>query len=315
MPVFTQNFIDLARRDPQAAAKQAGMSMQQLAGLIEGDQDTDLASCQDHRAGPYDPPGAACSASFLACLDCANARALPHQLPIQLAAIDALEQLRPHLPPGPVGAPTELVDLFKTITLAFLEHPTPRSVTLTSDGDLMSIGTLAFRLRTLRVFAAWMSQQHLPSLHAVTDQQLERYRQHVLRLETSNRHRLDLFVAVRTVWDTERAFPRTADWTPTTPGAARRRPGWPRPLPAGRRGEHDPTRRPSHHGGPAGLEPAHGRGDRRRHRGSARRIGPARGQHPPQPGDPGRVVLPATARSLRRRRGRAGPRPTRTPQQ
>jgi hypothetical protein len=55
--------------------------------------------------------------------------------------------------------PPELVEVFKNVTLAFLEHPTPRSVTLTSDGDLMSIGTLAFRLRTLRVFAAWMSQQ------------------------------------------------------------------------------------------------------------------------------------------------------------
>lgn len=76
------------------------MSTQQLTGLLDGGQDTVLASCQDHRASPYDPPGAACSVSFLACLDCANARALPHQLPIQLAAIDALEQLRPHLPPA-----------------------------------------------------------------------------------------------------------------------------------------------------------------------------------------------------------------------
>ncbi|MAO81683.1 MAG: hypothetical protein CMH82_13695 [Nocardioides sp.] len=100
VPVFTQDFVDLARRDPQAAATQAGISMGQLAGLIEGSQDTVLASCHDHLASPYTPPGVACSASFLACLDCANARALPHQLPIQLAAIDALERLRPHLPPA-----------------------------------------------------------------------------------------------------------------------------------------------------------------------------------------------------------------------
>lgn len=103
--------------------------------------------------------------------------------------------------------PPELVEVFKNVTLAFLEHPTPRSVTLTSDGDLMSIGTLAFRLRTLRVFAAWMSQQHLASLHEVTDQQLERYRQHVLRLETSNRRKRDLFVAVRTVWEYRARLP------------------------------------------------------------------------------------------------------------
>lgn len=97
--------------------------------------------------------------------------------------------------------PAELLDVFKTIALAFLEHPVPRSVTVTSDGDPISIGTLAFRLRTLHVFATWMSQQHLPSLHEVTDQQLERYRRHVLRLETSNRRKRDLFIAVRTVWD------------------------------------------------------------------------------------------------------------------
>lgn len=100
VPVFTQDFVDLARRDPHSAATQAGLSVQELAGLIEGSQDTVLASCQDHLASPYAPPGVACSASFLACLDCANARALPHQLPIQLAAIDALEQLRPHLSPA-----------------------------------------------------------------------------------------------------------------------------------------------------------------------------------------------------------------------
>ena len=97
--------------------------------------------------------------------------------------------------------PAELVDVFKPVTLAFLEHPTPRSVTVTSDGDLMSIGTLAYRLRMLREFAEWMSQQHLPNLHEVTDQQLDRYRQHVLRLEASTHHKSNLFIAVRTVWD------------------------------------------------------------------------------------------------------------------
>ncbi|WP_235530009.1 integrase [Nocardioides sp. Root151] len=53
----------------------------------------------------------------------------------------------------------------------------------------------------LRVFAEWMSQQHLPNLHEVTDQQLDRYRQHVLRLEASTHHKSHLFIAVRTVWD------------------------------------------------------------------------------------------------------------------
>jgi hypothetical protein len=100
VPVFTQAFVRLAARDPQVAAEQANMSVEQLTGLLDGTRDTVLASCRDHLDGPYDPAGVACSASFLSCLDCTNARALPHQLPIQLAAIEALQQLRPHLPPA-----------------------------------------------------------------------------------------------------------------------------------------------------------------------------------------------------------------------
>lgn len=100
VPVFTRDLVDLARRDPQAAAHRAKMGIEQLTRLIDGSQDTVLASCQDHTAGPHDPPGQPCSASFLACLDCVNARALPHQLPVQLAAIDELLRLRPHLDPA-----------------------------------------------------------------------------------------------------------------------------------------------------------------------------------------------------------------------
>ncbi|NNG41317.1 hypothetical protein HJ588_18830 [Flexivirga sp. ID2601S] len=99
VPVFTQAFVDLARRDPRAAADQAGVEPDQLAGMVGGAQDTVLASCRDHRDSPYDPAGTVCSASFLTCLDCSNARALPRQLPIQMAAIDALQDLRRHTPP------------------------------------------------------------------------------------------------------------------------------------------------------------------------------------------------------------------------
>jgi hypothetical protein len=100
VPVFTSTFMELAHRDPQAAAEKAGMASDELTRLVTGAGDTPLTSCRDHTASPYDPPGSPCSASFLACLDCVNARALPHQLPVQLAAIDALQALRPHLSPA-----------------------------------------------------------------------------------------------------------------------------------------------------------------------------------------------------------------------
>jgi hypothetical protein len=34
----------------------------------------------------------------VACLSCVNARALPHQLPVQIAAADQITRLRGHLP-------------------------------------------------------------------------------------------------------------------------------------------------------------------------------------------------------------------------
>jgi hypothetical protein len=39
------------------------------------------------------------TASFLACLDCKNARALPHQLPVQVSVRDRLLAQRPNLDP------------------------------------------------------------------------------------------------------------------------------------------------------------------------------------------------------------------------
>jgi hypothetical protein len=97
--VFSSTFVRLIHQDPAAAARAADLSPEQVVGLTTGAQDTAVASCIDHTTSPYDPPGQPCSASFLACLDCPNARALPHQLPVQLAAIDALHAMRPHLDP------------------------------------------------------------------------------------------------------------------------------------------------------------------------------------------------------------------------
>ncbi|WP_217491788.1 hypothetical protein [Tsukamurella pseudospumae] len=99
VPVFTRHFVDLAHHDPHAAATHAGMDVPVLTGLLDGSHDTILLSCRDNEDSPHSPPGSPCPVSFLTCLDCTNARALPHQLPVQLAAADALVQLRPHLQP------------------------------------------------------------------------------------------------------------------------------------------------------------------------------------------------------------------------
>jgi integrase len=113
--------------------------------------------------------------------------------------------------------PAELVAEFKIVTLAFLECPTPGSVTVGSDGDLMGIGTLSLRLRTLRIFALWMNQQDLHQLCEVTDEHLEHYYRHVIALQTSNRYKSELLAAVRTVWIYQAHLPPRCRLATTNP--------------------------------------------------------------------------------------------------
>jgi hypothetical protein len=99
IPVFTAAFVAAARADPGSAAGSAGLTPGVLDELIAGHHDTVAVACVDHRASPYTPVGVACRASFLTCLDCPNARALPHHLPVQTAVRDRIVALRPHLDP------------------------------------------------------------------------------------------------------------------------------------------------------------------------------------------------------------------------
>ena len=65
--------------------------------LISRDADTVLAGCTDNLNSPHSPAGQPCRASFLKCLDCPCARAMPHHLPLQIIARDLLEQRRTQL--------------------------------------------------------------------------------------------------------------------------------------------------------------------------------------------------------------------------
>lgn len=100
VPVLTAAFLVRFRRDPATAAAAAGLSVAVLQQMIDGEKDTAVTACTDHLSGPHAPPGQPCGASFLACLDCANARALPRHLPLQLAMADHITGLRPHLDPS-----------------------------------------------------------------------------------------------------------------------------------------------------------------------------------------------------------------------
>lgn len=99
VPVFTSDFIERAAQDPEAAAAEAGLDPEVLKGLLAGERDTVLTGCVDHLSGPDTPPGTPCTASFFVCLGCDNARALPHQLPVQIVVRDRLLATRPNSDP------------------------------------------------------------------------------------------------------------------------------------------------------------------------------------------------------------------------
>lgn len=80
--------------DPSAVARRFGVDEATLRLLVARDADTVLAGCTDNLNGPFGPPGQPCRASFLKCLDCPCARALPHHLPVQIAARDLLNARR-----------------------------------------------------------------------------------------------------------------------------------------------------------------------------------------------------------------------------
>ncbi|MDL2075815.1 hypothetical protein QNN03_05130 [Streptomyces sp. GXMU-J15] len=100
VPVFSPDFIERAAQDPEAAAGEAGLDPDVLKGLLAGEQDTVLTGCVDHMSGPDTAPGTPCTASFFACLGCENARALPHQLPVQIIVHDRLLAARPNSDPA-----------------------------------------------------------------------------------------------------------------------------------------------------------------------------------------------------------------------
>jgi hypothetical protein len=140
VPVFTAAFVEAARADPQSAAAEAGASVEILGEIVRGHRDTVVAACVDHLAGPETEPGRPCTASFLTCLDCRNSRALPHQLPIQVAVRDRITALRPNLDPAHwaarYGQPlTSLEEILGHYTIAQVD--TARAAVTAQQRDLV----------------------------------------------------------------------------------------------------------------------------------------------------------------------------------
>lgn len=89
---LTEADIAEARTNPARVAARHGMDTATLQRLFAGELDTVLGACVDHTNSPHTAAGQPCRASFMLCLSCPCARALPTHLPLQVLVHDGLVQ-------------------------------------------------------------------------------------------------------------------------------------------------------------------------------------------------------------------------------
>ena len=70
-----------------------------LKRMISGELDTVMNACAGYRRSPHAPAGQPCPASFMLCLECPCARALPRHLPVQALLHDQLAERRSQVTP------------------------------------------------------------------------------------------------------------------------------------------------------------------------------------------------------------------------
>ncbi|MFF3499443.1 integrase [Streptomyces sp. NPDC003247] len=88
----------------------------------------------------------------------------------------------------------------KAFALAVLDHPRPPVLTLGPPGESAALGTLRSWKDDLLVFTQWLVTQRVRTLSDITEDDLDRYRLHVLDLARSPGRRAHLLHAVRVLW-------------------------------------------------------------------------------------------------------------------
>ncbi|MFI7681013.1 hypothetical protein HFP15_36920 [Amycolatopsis sp. K13G38] len=88
-----------ARTHPARVAARHGMDTATLQRVLAGELDTVVGACVDHTNSPHTVSGQACRASFMLCLSCPCARALPTHLPLQVLVHDGLRQRKSAVTP------------------------------------------------------------------------------------------------------------------------------------------------------------------------------------------------------------------------
>ncbi|MET8013421.1 hypothetical protein ABZU86_16300 [Streptomyces sp. NPDC005271] len=95
---MTAKQVAQAWENLEEAAAELGLEPTVLKRMLAGELDTVLGACTDNTGGDYNP-GEPCRASFLLCLDCECARALPRHLPLQVVVHDRLAERREQMDP------------------------------------------------------------------------------------------------------------------------------------------------------------------------------------------------------------------------
>lgn len=88
-----------AREHPDQVADRHGMDPATLRRMLSGELDTVMGACIDHTNSPHTAAGQPCRASFMLCLSCPCARAMPTHLPAQVRVHDELERRKAAVTP------------------------------------------------------------------------------------------------------------------------------------------------------------------------------------------------------------------------
>lgn len=91
--------ITQARRDPTALASRLSLSHSDVRRMLDGRLDTVMNACVDNEHGPHSDASQQCRASFMLCLSCPCARAMPRHLPVQVLVFDRLAERRHQMTP------------------------------------------------------------------------------------------------------------------------------------------------------------------------------------------------------------------------
>jgi hypothetical protein len=95
--VLTDLDVAEAATHMEEVAERFGTTAEKLRAILDGRLDTVATACIDNNDGPVTQPGQPCTASFLLCLGCPNARSEPRHVPVQALLRQEIEGRREEL--------------------------------------------------------------------------------------------------------------------------------------------------------------------------------------------------------------------------